>query len=637
MSANSKCFSWEQISSELGDHIIFAEEVINRYEWSAEMRQELMAQLEQIRAKQQDQSLNISVIGEFSSGKSTFINALLRMELLSAGVLQGTTVASTVMEYGEEYGFTVKHLSGQETTVCAASFEELKARLSVIVAENEAAQAYAGVTVRVPSQSLRENNFRIIDTPGLDAMTQWHEEVTKRTLQEVSDLSIILVDAVRPLPDSLCEFIAEHLQPILEQCVFVVTKLDLIPPRERKMLLRYVTQTAQVRFQLDSPLVLPYASLEVLNHFYPGSYENMRYEQNPEVSLASEASIMEHTARQRALVQARRLFKLTDRIYQDISLQMQNLTVGYQERLDLLYRTRQADLSDFIAQQKHISKNNFDVFMKEVYTRLLTTINLLPRQALDGIYLSIDGQNSNDQLNAYVNRQLGADCQYQAGLMCNKIRGLLLDSGAVTAVFNRVLFGYRAAFRKQFRQLACLPPEPGHDAAVAPQMPAIQLISFQDASAYTQQAVSQKSRRTWGSTAAGAAAGSVIPGVGTLVGAAIGFVSGVMMSPKIEKVRADIKEQLTPHLTQYFNGVAIHLKNQIDLCIKKTRDQLDGEIDRYLTVYQNTVDGWILEEQNRRAALEARVAAIREDMALMDQRKEQLDAVRNLLQPQVTD
>ncbi len=587
MNPNPPCFSWDQINSELGSHITFASDIISQYEWSDEMRQELLSQLDEIRVKQQDQALNISVIGEFSSGKSTFINALLRMELLSAGVLQGTTVASTIIEYAEEYSFSIQYLSGTENTVRADSFQELKTRLSTIVAENEDARSYAGVRVRIPSPSLRDNGFRIIDTPGLDATTQWHETATKRTLREISDLSIILVDAVRPMPESLCDFISEHLSSTLEQCVFVVTRLDLIPPKERKMLLRYVAQTAQVRFKLASPLVLPYSSLEVLNHFLPGSYDVMKYIPEPEVSLASEERIIEHTDRQRALVQARKLFTLTDRIYQDISRQMEALTTGYQERLELLLRTKQADLTDFIKEQKALSKNTFDSLIREVYRRMIHTVNALPGQAINGIFASIDSQYSNAQVDAYVRMYFGQDCQYQANLMCQKIAALLQQNSAVTAIFNRILFEYRIAFQKKFRQLSCLPPKFGSVSVVLPPIQPIQPAAM----------------------------------------------SNVLFGPRSGNRKLDAKQNLYPYLTQYFNNLAITLKYQIDRFIFNTRNQLDVEIDRYLTAYQKTVDTWIQEEQFNRASLEEKVSKIQQDMMLIDRHRKQLCTIRELLQP----
>ncbi len=587
MNQNAPCFSWDQINSELGGHITFASDIISQYKWSDEMRQELQQQLNEIRVKQCDHALNISVIGEFSSGKSTFINALLRMELLEAGVLQGTTVASTIIEYAEEYSFSIRYLSGEENTVCAGSFQELKTRLSTIVAENEDARAYAAVVVRLPSPSLRDNSFRIIDTPGLDATVQWHETATRRTLQDFSDLSIILVDAVRPLPESLCDFITEHLETIVEQCVFVVTRLDLIPPRERKMLLRYVAQTAQVRFGLASPLVLPYSSVEVLNHFLPGSYDVTKYIPEPEVSLASEERIMEHTDRQRALVQARKLLALTDRIYHDISRQMEELTSNYQQRLSLLLRTKQADLTDFIAEQKVLSKNTFDTLIREAYRRMLGTVNALPGQAIGGIFASIDSQYSNAQVDAYVRLYLVQDCQYQANLMCQKIAGLLQHNSSVTAIFNRILFEYRTAFQQKFRQLSCLPPEPGHASVVLPPIAPIQPAAL----------------------------------------------SGVLFGPKSGNPKLDAKQKLYPHLTRYFNNVAISLKYQIDRFIFNTRSRLDVEIDRYLTAYQKTVDTWILEEQRKRAGLEKTVSRIQQDMLLIDRHKQQLCTVRELLQP----
>lgn len=92
---------YEQISEyvDISSHIQFAESLIDRYEWDKETKKRLVSQLQLIHNKEKDKCLNLSVIGEFSTGKSTFINALLGEELLIYSVIQGTTVVNTVIEY----------------------------------------------------------------------------------------------------------------------------------------------------------------------------------------------------------------------------------------------------------------------------------------------------------------------------------------------------------------------------------------------------------------------------------------------------------------------------------------------------------------------------------------------------------
>ena len=636
MNADANYFDWNNLTelADLDGHIDFAEKLIRKYDWPVDVKLDFIARLDEIRRKQQDTNLNLSVIGEFSSGKSTFINALLRMDLLAAGVLQGTTVASTVIEYGTEYQFELQHQNGAKQTNCFRRFEDLKEQLNAIVSENDEAESLSSVTVQLPSSALSAGRFRIIDTPGLDATIQWHEAVTVRTLRETSDLSIILVDALRPLPDSLCEFVLEHLEPVLEQCVFVVTKIDLIPPRERNMLLRYVEKAAKNRFGIPSPLVLPYASLEVINTFAPELYEGSKYQEDVSVSFASEARILQHMALQRATAQAKKLISLIDRIYESISNQMKQMTSSYEKRLKLLQRTRQADLSEFISEQKSSCSNTYADAVQSVRKKLFLDIERISKQARETVLENVDKQPTTDSLDSYVQNQFHTDCKTQADQMCARISKQLKDQGEVAMVFNRVLTEYEAAFRKQFRQLDCLVPEKKWDVIVAPQIPTLNTSKISLASEYTQQTVKKENNRMLGGAAAGAAAGSIIPGLGTLAGAAVGFFLGAMFGPDLSEMKRQTKEKLAAPAKQYFDKAADALKAQVDKYIHQTGERINVEIDRYLTAYQKTVDQWIAEEKAKRKELETQVQDIREDMHQIDIRRQGLDSVRRQMATQ---
>jgi GTPase Era involved in 16S rRNA processing len=81
------------------DHLNFTSEVIQRSGIPVSAQTELRKLLDRIKQRQNDPSLYLAVIGEFSSGKSTFINALLRDNLLKTSALV-TTATSTLLRYG---------------------------------------------------------------------------------------------------------------------------------------------------------------------------------------------------------------------------------------------------------------------------------------------------------------------------------------------------------------------------------------------------------------------------------------------------------------------------------------------------------------------------------------------------------
>ena len=68
--------------ADIDGHIQFMKTLMKKYEFPWKQREQLQAELKKIQVRQNEKTLNMAVIGEFSSGKSSFINALLRENLL---------------------------------------------------------------------------------------------------------------------------------------------------------------------------------------------------------------------------------------------------------------------------------------------------------------------------------------------------------------------------------------------------------------------------------------------------------------------------------------------------------------------------------------------------------------------------
>lgn len=222
-----------------GKHLRFAEQIINRYKWDSDVEKSLKSRLEKIKKKHKDKKLNLSVIGEFSVGKSTFINGLLREDLLTSNILQGTTVASTIIEHSSDYAMLVELKNNKTNRFTYNNLNDLKEGINKYAATPQFAKQVDSISVYHPSSDFLKD-IRIIDTPGTNALEAWHEETTIRAIRELSDASIILIDATKILPETQKNFIHEHLEDVLGQCIFIVTKIDCVRSRERERTLEYV-------------------------------------------------------------------------------------------------------------------------------------------------------------------------------------------------------------------------------------------------------------------------------------------------------------------------------------------------------------------------------------------------------------
>ena len=210
----------------------------------------------------QDPNLYLGVVGEFSTGKSTFINALLGMELLREDILQGTTCAPTLLSAGPEFGIRVEFATGRvirypRSSVSAASkwsvgdsrehalecVRKASASLHKYTADEEHSKNVRLVRISIPSDCWHlPENVVVVDTPGLNSDNPRHGEVTRQSVQDVCDLCCVLTSASTPCPSSLTGFLSENLREDSGRCVGVVTQIDRLRKRERDGAVRYVAE-----------------------------------------------------------------------------------------------------------------------------------------------------------------------------------------------------------------------------------------------------------------------------------------------------------------------------------------------------------------------------------------------------------
>jgi small GTP-binding protein len=160
-------------------------------------------------AREQLTGLFLLVIaGEFNSGKSSFINALLGERVLPEGVTP-TTDRINVLRHGAEVS------------------EQLR-------------EAYLLERTH-PADVLREIN--IVDTPGTNAIIRRHEELTRDFVPR-SDLVLFVTSADRPFTESERGFL-EQIRQWGKKIVFIVNKIDILTrPEEREEVARYVSEHA---------------------------------------------------------------------------------------------------------------------------------------------------------------------------------------------------------------------------------------------------------------------------------------------------------------------------------------------------------------------------------------------------------
>lgn len=143
--------------------------------------------------------LTILIGGEVSSGKSTFINALIGKEVLPTAKETCTNVA-TKIAYGEDN--VVVHFKS-DNGVARQSLEISPDKMSDYTTETKNPKNGLGVEyIEVFTQSpLLESGLVFIDTPGLGAVDPKHAVVTY-SIASQADIIIFLASVLKPITTS---------------------------------------------------------------------------------------------------------------------------------------------------------------------------------------------------------------------------------------------------------------------------------------------------------------------------------------------------------------------------------------------------------------------------------------------------
>ena len=155
--------------------------------------------------------LNVMVMGEFSTGKSTFINALLGQEVVKMAITP-TTAVITKLCFGSKDTITVYFKNGRCRECSVEEFNDLTATTDGVINTIHAEIDY--VERKLPIEKLKK--ITIIDSPGLNAIRREDEKITRQFIEN-ADTILLLYDINKmnsKLENDLLNNLNERLQPI---------------------------------------------------------------------------------------------------------------------------------------------------------------------------------------------------------------------------------------------------------------------------------------------------------------------------------------------------------------------------------------------------------------------------------------
>ena len=212
-------------------------------------------ELESFKQRINDNFFRLAVIGEFSSGKSTFINALIGKDILSHATKETTAVLTRIVNVAENDSRKSSAVAfmknGQKLSI--KDFDELKDYTTAVSQKYQVAKEIEGVEIYI-SLLHTDRPLMIMDTPGLNGIAEGHLEQTKEIVRKAH--ACIYLIQQRGLTKDDLEFLRENLIPYQQRFIFVQNFIDEFNASEGENLcdrISYLQKTLTEKVFNDSP------------------------------------------------------------------------------------------------------------------------------------------------------------------------------------------------------------------------------------------------------------------------------------------------------------------------------------------------------------------------------------------------
>lgn len=176
--------------------------------------------------------MEVAIVGQFSSGKSTFLNALLSKDILPIGITPVTSKVNFI-NYGAEYKLKITYNSGAQEFYPIESISQFTdQRVSYI-------DDIKYLTIYAPLEILKDISF--VDTPGLNSQSQSDTQTTKNVLKDVGGIIwLSMIDNAGKLSEQ--EILDEYMPSFQTKSLCVLNQKDKFTPEQVETTKEYIQE-----------------------------------------------------------------------------------------------------------------------------------------------------------------------------------------------------------------------------------------------------------------------------------------------------------------------------------------------------------------------------------------------------------
>ncbi len=201
--------------------------------------------------------LQLAVVGQFSRGKTTLMNALLGGAYLPMGALPMTSVITTVRYGSRPRAIVHRRASPLPIEVPLAEVADYVAQASTRRTELQV----VSVQVEIPAEVLRLG-FEFADTPGVGSSIEINTATTRQFLPQ-ADAVIFVTGFDSPLTEAEAGFLAEANRHA-GQLFMVINKRDLVSDGDAAGVLEFVRRRLREDLGMGESRLFALSALEAL-------------------------------------------------------------------------------------------------------------------------------------------------------------------------------------------------------------------------------------------------------------------------------------------------------------------------------------------------------------------------------------
>ncbi|MDR1461519.1 MAG: dynamin family protein [Campylobacteraceae bacterium] len=191
-----------------------------------------------------EEPMKVAITGQFSSGKSTFLNALLAKDILPTGITPVTSKVNYI-RYGDEFSIMVRYKDGREAFFQVENIANFTDQRSALADDIDYITLYA------PLELLKDIIF--VDTPGLNSQSFSDTAATEAVLKEVDGIIwLSLIDNAGKMSEA--EVLEKFMHSYQNKSLCVLNQKDKFSKEQVKQTSEYVKQAFKKYFSEVIPI-----------------------------------------------------------------------------------------------------------------------------------------------------------------------------------------------------------------------------------------------------------------------------------------------------------------------------------------------------------------------------------------------